>query len=204
MMRRYRLFAIAIFLCNCTFSQQLSTSNSKKLVWKYTGQASVGGIVGANAPSYSFQTLQGIEKKGWMLALGIGWDDYVAPGISLVAHAQKALSLKKHHPLVYLQAGPAFPSRVNDWKDTTWLGYQQFHLQTGWLAEAGLGYQWKLGKQLKVGLNIGYSYKQAHYREREELFWSWPIIPRPAESPAKYTYNQLDMQRLILKCMVGW
>jgi hypothetical protein len=172
--------------------QQADSSN-----WKYTATVSGGLIIGAQEPSYLVQTLHGIQKGPWMIALGAGIDYYIIRSVPIVAHGQYHLKGKRaSSPYLYAQAGPALTWANNEWIQK-FQNQDIYTFKTGWLAESGMGFQFPMGKKLKGFTSFGYSFRQANYQERQ-LWWIGPW-PTPQDVPANYTQQKLNMLRAVLK-----
>jgi hypothetical protein len=189
---------IAIFslLTVCGLAQ--SVPGKVKTSWKYSGIIQ-GGIIGGSAElNYSAQTIQGIRKGPWLVGIGAGIDNYVAPGFPIVAHGQYNYGKRRSQPFAYLQAGPQIPWLKNEWDDK-FDDENIYDVKTGWLAEGGLGYRFPMGKKLKLISSIGYSVKQVEYEEKRINWWSWPIMPRPGDIPWSVYQQKLTMNRLVLK-----
>jgi hypothetical protein len=190
------LFSILSIITISAFAQL------EKPSWKYAGMVQGGLIAGSSELNYSVQTIQGIQKGPWLLGIGAGIDNYVAPGFPIVAHGQFHYGKRRSKPFVYAQAGPHIPWATNDWDDKIW-GVDQYELKTGWLAEGGIGYSIPLSRRFKLLSSLGYSTKQVNYDE-VQMPWTWLISSRWPPSgglmePMNYYHQKLTMNRLILK-----
>jgi hypothetical protein len=184
---------ILSFFCISSFGQQPT-----KPTWKYTGIVQGGLIAGASDYEYTVQTIQGVKKGPWLVGIGVGIDNYFAPGFPVVAHGQYHYGKRRSKPFAYAQAGPQIPWRKNEWEEK-FDDQNRFEFKSGWLAEGGLGYQLPLGKKLNLLTSIGYSFKQVTYDEYQPTWWSGPVIPRPS-GPIYTGYHQkLTMNRLVFK-----
>jgi hypothetical protein len=179
------------------FAQQAKTVI--KPHWQYSGILQGGIIGGSTELNYSVQTIQGVKKGPWLLGLGVGIDNYLVPGFPVVAHGAYHYGHRRSQPFVYAQAGPQIPWAKNEWDDK--IGEANvYNLQTGWLAEGGLGYRFPLGKKLKFLTSLGYSIKQVKYDELQNTWWlfssRWPtdVFTNPT-----YYHQKLTMNRLVLK-----
>jgi hypothetical protein len=189
---------IAIFSLIAVCGLAQSTPGKVKTSWEYTGIIQ-GGLIGGSAElNYSAQTIQGIQKGPWLVGIGAGIDNYVAPGFPIVAHGQYNYGKRRSQPFAYLQAGPQIPWLKNEWDDK-FDDENIYDVKTGWLAEGGLGYRFPMGKRLKLISSIGYSIKQVQYDEKRINWWGAPIMPRPGENPWSVYQQKLTMNRLILK-----
>jgi hypothetical protein len=199
MIMKYVLLSILTTIALSTFAQQEKAVLKPK--WKYTGIVQGGLIGGSSELNYTAQTIQGIQKGPWLLGIGAGIDNYVVPGIPVVAHGQFNYGKKRAKPFVYAQGGPQIPWAKNQWNDQI-LGVDQYEMKTGWLAEGGIGYSFPMGKHLKLISSLGYSTKLAKYDE-VKMPWSWFLSSRwpPEGGNPDFTYyhQKLTMNRLVLK-----
>lgn len=191
-----RLIILSVILMTTVvgLSQQQADSSQ----WKYTATVAGGLIIGAQEPSFLVQTLHGMQKGPWMVALGAGIDYYFIRSVPIVAHGQYHLKGKRaSSPYLYAQAGPALA-----WANKAWtkefLNQDIYTFRTGWLAESGMGFQFPMGKTLKGFTSFGYSFRQANYREMQVWFIG-PPWPMPQAVPANYTQQKLNMFRAVIK-----
>lgn len=193
------LFLFLIVLATNAFAQQQKASPKPR--WKYTGVVQGGLVAGSSEINYSAQTIQGVQKGSWVLGIGAGIDNYLMPGIPIIAHGQYNYGKRRSQPFVYAQAGPHIPWSKNEWNDK-FMNTDLYKLNIGWLAEGGLGYRFPMGKKFKLLTSIGYSIKQAKYDELQYP-WGWPISSRwPPEGilmNPTYYHQKLTMNRLVLK-----
>jgi|688.fasta_scaffold93328_4 hypothetical protein len=198
---KYLLISILTIISLSAFAQQEKAIVKPK--WQYTAILQGGLIGGSSELNYSVQTIQGIKRGPWTLGIGAGIDNYVMPGIPVVAHGQFNYGKRRSKPFVYAQGGPQIPWAKNQWDDKIWGSVNQYEMKTGWLAEGGIGYSFPMGKHLKLISSLGYSVKQAKYDE-VQMPWSWLISSwRPTSGalmePLNYYHQKLTMNRLVLK-----
>ncbi len=191
-------FSILSIITVSAFAQQEKAAVKPR--WQYAGIVQGGLIVGGSEGDYSVQTIQGIKKGPWLLGIGAGIDNYVAPGFPVVAHGQFSYGKRRSKPFAYAQAGPQIPWAKNEWDDKI-LERDRYKLKAGWLAEGGLGYGFPMGKKMKLLTSIGYSIKQANYDEFQ-MPWMWMISsmwPPTGGTMGPPYHQKLTMNRLVMK-----
>lgn len=198
-------FSILSIITVSAFAQQEKAAVKPR--WQYAGIVQGGLIGGGSEGDYSVQTIQGIQKGAWLLGIGAGIDNYVAPGFPIVAHGQYSYGKRRAKPFAYAQAGPQIPWAKNEWDDKIF-GQDQYEMKTGWLAEGGIGYSLPMGKRLRFLTSLGYSVKQVKYDEAKSpyswlfsSFWAPDGRFAPSGEPIALTYyhQKLTMNRLVLK-----
>lgn len=199
-MKRYS-FWLAALLPLFSIAQDVKPKGTR---WQYTGSVAGGLIIGAQQPSYLFQTIQGVKKRRWMAGIGTGLDYYFIRSVPVVAHGEFAVRpIKKMNTYVYGQAGPAIPWRNDPFREK-WQNQDIYSFTMGWLAEAGLGFRFPLGKNLQGFTAIGYSYKQANYTEMQVNWWGDPLRSFIPEIEPTYKTQQLHMLRANIRFGISW
>lgn len=179
--------------------QAQSGQEKPKEKWTFSGIAQVGLLAGQSEMNYMAQAIPAVQKGNWLLGIGAGIDNYVLPGISVVAHGQYTWGKRTSKLFGYAQVGPHFPWLKNEWDDKP-NGQPVYDVKTGWLGEAGIGYSIPLGKSLKLLPSLGYSIKQVQYTEVQQWWWGiWPVD----SDPVFYNHN-LTMRRVVLKLGIGF
>jgi hypothetical protein len=171
----------------------------KKQPWAFTGIVQGGLVAGQSELNYMVQAIPAIMKGNWLLGIGAGIDNYVMPGIPVVAHGQYTFGKHSKKLFGYAQAGPHFPWMKNEWNDKV-NELPVYDVKTGWLGEAGIGYAIPLSKSLKLLPSLGYSIKQVQYSEMQQLWWGI----RPVPGDFTYYENTLTARRIILKVGIGF
>lgn len=179
--------------------QAQSGHEKPKQEWTFTGIAQGGLLAGQSDLNYMVQAIPAVQKGNWLLGIGAGIDNYVLPGISVVAHGQYTWGKRTSKLFGYAQAGPHFPWLKNGWDEKV-NGQPVYEIKTGWLGEAGIGYSIPLGKCLKLLPSLGYSIKQVQYSEMQRFWWGpWPVNMDPV-----FYENNLTMRRVVLKVGIGF
>jgi hypothetical protein len=177
----------------------LHAQTTTKHRMQYFGSVQTGFQGGSSDFDISAQVLNGIQWKSWIVAVGTGYDGYGLPGIPVTLYAQKNFTNLKHKPFLYAQSGMSIPLKVNDWATQAY-GKDVYTLNNGFTAEAGVGYQWKLGKKIQLVANTGFAYKHHEVSEWQAPYWlsSFPI------DLDKYTnYSTLDYYYRRIVCRFG-
>jgi len=195
MTHRFALILSGMLWVMAAYAQ--TKTNSHRI--SYFGSVQTGLQAGSSDIDISGQILNGIQYKSWALAAGTGYDGYGLPGIPITLYGQKSFTKLKHKPFVYAQSGISIALKVNDWNVKAPDGKDAYLLNNGFTAEAGIGYQWKVGKKIQLVANTGFAYKHHEVQERQFFWGDW--IGGPPSGPDKY--NTIDYYYRRFVCRFG-
>lgn len=136
-----------------------TSAQTTKPKWHFKSTNLIGNLLGEQGSSFSLQSINGFTKNNWMMGIGVGIDPYGYSSIPVFLDIRKSLGKKAWQPFVYADGGPSFPLPNPDLPKTWSSGIPAFELNTGWIAEFGIGLQKKIAGNTHFVLQIGYSQK---------------------------------------------
>lgn len=136
-----------------------STAQIAKSKWHFKSTNLIGNLLGEQGSKFSMQSINGFTKNNWSLGIGVGIDPYGHSSIPVFMDIRKSLGKKAWQPFVYADGGPSFPLPNPDLPKTWSSGLPAFDLNTGWVAEFGIGLQKKIAGSTQFVLQFGYSQK---------------------------------------------
>ncbi len=147
------LLLVMVLVCFTSIGQ---IAKSK---WHFKSTNLIGNLLGEQGSKFSMQSINGFSKNNWMLGIGVGIDPYGHSSIPVFLDLRKSFGKKAWQPFVYADGGPSFPLANPDLPKTWSSGIPAFDLNTGWVAEFGLGLQKKIAGSTQFVLQFGYSQK---------------------------------------------
>jgi hypothetical protein len=192
----YQKICILIFLAgtisfNC-FAQQNATSK-----FQFHSINNIGLMEGETGSVFQLQTINGFQRGSWFAGVGVGLDYYRFRSIPLFIDLRKEFGNKEDKFFVYADGGLDFY-----WKEDK--DVKQFYIddkfKSGFYAETGFGYKFRLNKKLFLNISAGYSYKklteEGSYYPYNYYNPNDPYTLPPDAGRAKIIYN---LNRLVLK-----
>ena len=166
----------------CTYSS--SEAQKAKSKWQFKSTNLIGNLIGEQGSKFSMQSINGFTKNNWSVGLGVGIDPYAHSSIPVFLDIRKSMGKKAWQPFVYADGGPSFPLTDPDLPKTWPSGMPGFDLNTGWVAEFGLGIQKKIASNTQFVLQFGYSQKYYSFNSHQGNFGFISSI-----WPETYTYE---------------
>ncbi|OYU53967.1 MAG: hypothetical protein CFE25_17950 [Chitinophagaceae bacterium BSSC1] len=155
-----------------------STAQSTKSKWHFKSTNLIGYILGEQGSKFSMQSINGFTKNNWMMGIGVGIDPYGYSSIPVFLDIRKSMGKKAWQPFVYADGGPSFPLPNPDLPKTWSSGIPAFDLNTGWVAEFGIGLQKKIAGSTQFVMQFGYSQKYYSFVNHNNNFvfigGTWP------------------------------
>jgi len=151
----------------------------------------VGLLEGQAGSSLQLLSINGMQYKSCIAAVGVGLDFYRFRTIPLFLDLRKEFGKAHNKFFVYADAGIDFYwKRDNDAKQF----YYNDVFKNGPYAEGGAGYKIRISQESSLLFSAGFSYKKI--TEQGDAYWynpGYPGVPNPLE---KINYN---LNRLVLK-----
>ena len=148
---RYNYLFLLFMFCNLVLQAQ-----NHKI--KFSSINTAGWLKGETRSVAQFQTVNGVRYSTFFAGIGVAADPYYFKTVPLFVDLRKNLFNKNRTPFVYLDAGTNLP--LDKSKNYGWMMLWMSEYDAGMYYDVGLGYIFKLVKQIKVLLSAGYSEKQ--------------------------------------------
>ncbi len=167
----------------------VTTAQTTKSKWHFKSTNLIGNLLGEQGSKFSMQSINGFSKNSWMVGIGVGIDPYGYSSIPVFLDIRKSFGKKAWQPYVYTDAGPSFPLSNPDLPKTWQSGLPGFDLNTGWVAEFGIGVQKKIAGNTQFVLQFGYSQKYYSFNSHQGNFGFISSI-WPETSTYEYQYRR--------------
>ena len=159
-MKNINYFTLTVIYLSLFTSVRSQTIIKKEAAIKFQSGLQSGSLFGQSGskPALTISTINGVKIKQWFTGVGVGIDYYGAKrSIPLFAAVQKSISPKVNSFFLYGNAGYNLPWLQDQEKMKNVVDYKQ---TGGLFYDAGIGYQFKISKFNKLGLSVGYSFKE--------------------------------------------
>lgn len=170
-------------------------AQEQKQSWHFRSSNSIGMILGEQGSKFSMNSVNGFQKKNWLMGLGLGIDPYGYPTIPIYVDIRKCFGKKGWKPFVYTNAGLSIPWINQDLPKAFPNGQPGFDLKRGTFFELGVGVKKKLVGTTDFFIQIGYSQKTYSFTENQYLYMP-TIWQMGAFKPVRYDYTY---QRLAVR-----
>ncbi len=167
----------------------VTTAQTTKSKWHFKSTNLIGNLLGEQGSKFSMQSINGFSKNSWMVGIGVGIDPYGYSSIPVFLDLRKSFGKKAWQPFVYADGGPSFPLANPDLPKTWSSGLPAFDLNTGWVAEFGIGLQKKIAGSTQFVLQFGYSQKYYSLTSHQSNFGFISSI-WPETSTYDYQYRR--------------
>jgi hypothetical protein len=164
---------------------------SSKAQYKFKSLNILGPALTNNGYSLNTYTINGYEKNNIFIGLGTGFNGTRIPTIPIFLYIQKRFLNSKHQPYAYALLGPAIPVKTKRWKNDNESDFSTFDLKMGYIAEAGVGYFFKINKiRLSTSLGTNFKYSKATNNVADYICgFIGPCIPSTITKPEYYKYK---------------
>jgi hypothetical protein len=102
-----------------TFFTLLTFSTSAQQKWKGWGLPEVGYLSGSYQVTGDLRLQGGMQKNGWMIGLGSGFDYYRFTSVPVYAQGRKMIGKRKSKPFIMTSLGVNFPTKTSS-NEMTW------------------------------------------------------------------------------------
>ena len=164
-------------------------AQTTKPKWRFKSTNLIGNLIGEQGSKFSMQSINGFTKKSWLMGIGVGIDPYGYSSIPVFIGIRKSLGKKAWQPFIYADGGPSFPLPNPDLPKTWQSGLPGFDLNTGWVAELGIGLQKKIAGNTQFVVQFGYSQKNYSLTSHQNNF-GFSSSMWPETSNYEYQYRR--------------
>ena len=182
-----------------TFFTFLTFSTSAQQKWKGWGIPEVGVLSGSYQVTGDLRLQGGVQKNGWMIGLGSGFDYYRFTSVPVYAQGRKMFGKRKSKPFIMTSLGVNFPTTTSSneipTSDIMWSIRSQFPsgptrtYNMGIYGEIGLGYA-LLSKKGR-GLMFSLSYTQKRIKESSlQYIYAGTVMDEPTPEINEYIMNR--------------
>lgn len=164
-------------------------AQTTKPKWRFKSTNLIGNLIGEQGSKFSMQSINGFTKKSWLMGIGVGIDPYGYSSIPVFIGIRKSLGKKAWQPFIYADGGPSFPLPNPDLPKSWQSGLPGFDLNTGWVAELGIGLQKKIAGNTQFVVQFGYSQKNYSLTSHQNNF-GFSSSMWPETSNYEYQYRR--------------
>jgi len=185
-----------------TFFTFLTFSTSAQQKWKGWGIPEVGVLSGSYQVTGDLRLQGGVQKNGWMIGLGSGFDYYRFTSVPVYAQGRKLFGKRKSKPFIVTSLGVNFPTTTstNEMTMENMLssfrapdGIPKRNYERGMYGEIGLGYAF-LSKKGR-GLLVSLSYTQKRIKESSlQYIYAGTIMEEPTPEINEYIMNRAALR----------